>query len=85
MRVVATKAITFLWGCFILLGLAGSAQAADSNVTGIWWSPRKDAKIELYFDNNNALTGRLIAMPTKTAQDTDVKNPETRLRSRRVL
>lgn len=82
MRVTAT---TFLWGLCLLLGLTGFAQAADSNVAGIWWSPRKDAKIEFYFDNNNALTGRLIAMPTRTAQDTDVKNPETRLRTRRVL
>ena len=80
-------ATAFLWGLCFLIGLAGTAQAADSNstVAGIWWSPRKDAKIEMYFDNNGALNGRLIAMPTRTAQDTDVKNPEARLRPRRVL
>lgn len=85
MRVTTVTAAAFLWGCSLLFGLTGMAQAADSTVAGIWWSPRKDAKIELYFDSNGALTGRLIAMPTRTAQDVDVKNPESRLRTRRVL
>lgn len=79
------RVATFSWGMLLLLGLTGVAQAADADISGIWWSPRRDAKMELYIEPNGSLAGRLIAMPPRTAQDTDVKNPDTRLRQRKVL
>jgi uncharacterized protein (DUF2147 family) len=54
-------------------------------VTGVWLSPRKDAKIELYLDSSGVLAGRLIAMPNKTALDFDTKNPDASLRRRPLL
>lgn len=54
-------------------------------IPGIWWTPEKDGKLEFFLDSTGALAGRLIAKPTKGAADLDSRNPEARLRSRRVL
>ncbi|MBP9714242.1 MAG: DUF2147 domain-containing protein [Sterolibacterium sp.] len=77
------------WRCLILLlglglNLPGLAHA-EAEVSGIWWSPNKDAKIEMTIDGNGLLSGRLIAMPSRTAADADVKNPAAELKSRRLL
>lgn len=75
-----------LMGLLFLAAMAGDAAAhADSEVVGIWWSQQKDAKIELFIDAGGSLAGRLIAMPTKSASDVDVKNPEVAQRRRPLL
>ncbi len=70
-------------GCWLAFPVWAAGAAGD--IAGVWWSPRKDAKIEMSVDTRGVLTGRLIAMPEKTAGNTDVRNPDTGLRSRSLL
>lgn len=78
------NALVIVAGLLWLLALPACA-GVDSDVVGIWWSPQKDAKIELFVDGAGNLAGRLIAMPAKSAADVDVKNPDAGLRRRRLL
>ena len=71
----------------LLLGAAVPACAAEAegDILGFWWSPQKDAKIELFLDASGSLAGRLIALPQKSANDVDTQNPDAALRGRRLL
>jgi uncharacterized protein (DUF2147 family) len=69
---------------FLLITASGFAQAkqpsADS-VTGLYWSPKKDAKIEVYKKAGKYFGKSVwVALPKK-----DVKNPDKNLRTREVL
>jgi uncharacterized protein (DUF2147 family) len=56
-------------------------QVAPDGITGVFWSPKKDAKIEIYLKGQQYF-GKFVwlASPRK-----DFKNPEKTLQSREVL
>lgn len=62
-------------------GFAQNRQASPNEITGIYWSPKKDAKIEIY-KKGDYYFGRSIwlASPGK-----DSKNPNESLKNRDVL
>lgn len=65
----------------LLLG-TGSAWAVD--VTGVWWSPHHDAKLEIRH-KEGTLHGRLIALLPKDADLNDIENPDPVQRERPLL
>ncbi len=69
---------------FLLCSLLSPAQAGD-DISGVWWSPRKDAKLEMKIDTQGRLSGRLIAIPEKDASQLDSKNPDPVMRNRSLL
>ncbi|MCW3088092.1 MAG: peptide protein [Sediminibacterium sp.] len=73
---IALKAMLLLW----LLSFSQSIDGTGDQVTGLYWSPRKDAKIEIY-KRGDKFFGRSVwvANPRK-----DTENPVTKLRSRDV-
>ncbi|HTD97789.1 MAG TPA: DUF2147 domain-containing protein [Mucilaginibacter sp.] len=80
------KLITYVLSCLILCSLSsnGFAQANQKQadqITGLYWSPKKDAKIEIYKKGEHYF-GRSIwvANPRK-----DNKNPNEALKTREVL
>ena len=80
------KLITYVLYCLILCSLSSSGFAQTSQkqadqITGLYWSPKKDAKIEIYKKGDHYF-GRSIwvANPRK-----DNKNPNGALKSREVL
>lgn len=61
------------------------AAYASEEAAGIWWSPDKDAKLEMKVDAQGRLSGRLIAIPEKDSGNVDSKNPDPALRNRPLL
>ncbi|WP_298152168.1 DUF2147 domain-containing protein [Flavobacterium sp.] len=79
-----SKLFTFLTWTLILAVDSMTAQniaAVSDKVVGVYWSPKKDAKISIY-KKGNVYFGKSIwvANPRK-----DTKNPEQRLQSRELL
>ena len=79
------KIITYLLSILILCYLSSRASAQNQKpadqITGLYWSPKKDAKIEIYKKGEHYF-GRSIwvANPRK-----DNKNPNENLKTREVL
>lgn len=80
------KKITFLL-LLMLLTLKLSAQNKDA-IVGIWFTPKHDAKIEMY-KKGDAYFGKLAWFKEQTDANgkpkLDVKNPDASLRSRTLL
>jgi uncharacterized protein (DUF2147 family) len=75
---------TFAAGLFLALSTA-PVFADTPTVTGIWWTPRHNGKIEIFIDSNATANGRLIAIEPKHAGELDKENPDTSLRAQPVL
>jgi len=79
-----SKLFTFFTWTLILVVDSMTAQniaVVSDKVVGVYWSPKKDAKISIY-KKGNAYYGKSIwvANPRK-----DAKNPDQRLQSRELL
>ncbi len=62
-------------------GMAQNRQVSPNDITGLYWSPKKDAKIEIYKKGEQYFgKSAWVATPGK-----DSKNPKAFLRSREVL
>ena len=68
---------------YLLAVVTGFAQSnnSSSSINGIYWSPKKDAKIEIY-EKGGHYFGRTIWMATPGK---DKKNPTASLRQRALL
>jgi len=66
---------------FLLVALDGNAQEKGGNIAGLYWSPKKDAKIEIY-KKAGKYYGKSIWMASPKK---DVKNPDKTLQTRDVL
>jgi uncharacterized protein (DUF2147 family) len=75
----------FLFSIVILLlsahGFAQTKQFSPDEIIGLYWSPKKDAKIEIYLKGNHYF-GKSIWVATSGK---DTKNPNESLRNRGVL
>ena len=58
----------------------GAAVAADPTIVGVWWSPKKDAKIEIT-EKDGVYSGQIIAGVNRL----DDKNPNKALRGRQLV
>ncbi len=56
---------------------------ADS-ILGVWWSPKKDAHIEIT-KTDNRYNGRIIWSLPEKAEDLDTKNPDPKLRNEKLM
>lgn len=65
----------------LLLINPGFAQTGSDKIAGLYWSPKKDAKIEMYKKGNHYF-GKTVwaAIPKK-----DIENPDKHLRQRDLL
>jgi len=81
------------WFCFFFL--AGTLQATAQefkadDITGIWLTKDKKAKVEIYKEPNNTYSGKIVwlkePIDTTTGKPkVDKENPEEELRSRPLL
>lgn len=71
--------------CVVSLGLANVSAAWAQEIAGIWWTPGHDGKVEVLIDPTEGLIGRVFAVGPKGAGDLDSRNPDPKLRQRRVL
>ena len=74
-------AILLLLAALFSQGFTSSKQNLPGDIVGLYWSPKKDAKSEIY-KRGNQYFGRSVwvAKPRK-----DVKNPKQSLKNRDVL
>jgi uncharacterized protein (DUF2147 family) len=76
--------ISLLSFALLLLSSTGISQTktiSANDITGLYWSPKKDAKIEIYQKGDRYFGKSVwIAKPRK-----DTKNPKEALKSREVL
>ena len=77
------KKYLFLLIIYLLAVLSGFAQSNNlsNSINGIYWSPKKDAKIEIY-EKAGHYFGKTIWM---AAAGKDKKNPAASLRQRELL
>jgi uncharacterized protein (DUF2147 family) len=72
----------------IILSLFSSlalAQNVDPDrVLGIWWSPKKDAHIEIT-KTDDRYNGRIIWSLPENAENLDTKNPDPKLRNEKIM
>ena len=66
-RLLGSAVAAAVWWCFG--GVA--AMAADPTIVGVWWSPKKDAKIEIT-EKDGIYSGQIIAGINRL----DDKNPK---------
>ena len=72
----------FLAGLFFS---AGSLFALSSDaVLGTWWSQDKDARFEIY-KCGSKFCAKVNWMPEKDVNKTDEKNPDPKLKSRKIM
>jgi uncharacterized protein (DUF2147 family) len=73
--------IAFFSLIFLFLSITSLAQTAPEKIKGLYWSPEKDAKIEIY-KNGNHYFGKTVwaAIARK-----DVNNPNKELTQRNLL
>jgi uncharacterized protein (DUF2147 family) len=83
-----TLKVPIAW-LLILLSFASAAYSSSGPVvkeddpTGIWWSPKKDAKIEMS-RREGLYYGRIIWVIPDKAEKRDEKNPDPDLRGRKI-
>jgi uncharacterized protein (DUF2147 family) len=65
----------------LLVATGGNAQEKAGNIEGLYWSPKKDAKIEIY-KKAGKYYGKSVWVAVAKK---DVKNPDKTLRPREVL
>lgn len=79
--------------CFLLAMLFQStrsfSQTTGDELIGNWWNQEKEAQIEIY-KNGNTYSGKIVWLKEPTDLTTgkpklDLKNPDTKLRSRPVI
>lgn len=58
---------------------------ALADVVGVWWTPKRDGKIEITRDSSGVVAGRIIAGRPEDANKRDDNNPDDGLRRRRIL
>ena len=77
------KIISFCFTLTMLLSVsfAKSDAGAADKIIGVYWSPKKDAKIEIY-KKGDRYFGKSIWTENKTK---DLKNPDPSLRKREIL
>lgn len=78
---IATTFLSIGLLLFFISGLAQTSQPSADKIIGVYWSPKKDAKIEMY-KKGDRYFGRSIwaANPKK-----DANNPDDKLKSRSLL
>lgn len=69
----------------LLLGSLSANFASAQEIPGIWWTPKKDGKLEFFLEPSGNLSARIIAILPKSVGELDSRNPDPQLRSRRVL
>jgi uncharacterized protein (DUF2147 family) len=66
---------------FFTLALAQSSENTADKIIGVYWSPKKDAKVEIY-KKDGKYFGKTIWLSTSSK---DSKNPNPSLRERNLL
>ncbi len=64
-----------------MLSFANSNQELADRIIGVYWSPKKDAKIEIYKKNNEYFGKTIWALEKRK----DSKNPDASLKERSLL
>jgi uncharacterized protein (DUF2147 family) len=59
--------------------------SAVADVVGVWWTPKRDGKIEITRDFSGIVSGRIIAGRAEDANKRDEKNPDEGMRRKRIL
>lgn len=73
--------IALVLSSFLFQAFTVAKTVAPNEIIGLYWSPKKDAKIEIY-QKGNQYFGKSVWVVT---QRKDIKNPKESLRSRDVL
>lgn len=68
----------------LLAGLATNIANAQE-IPGVWWTPKKDGKLEFFLEPSGNLAARIVAILPKSVGELDGRNPDPQLRSRRIL
>jgi uncharacterized protein (DUF2147 family) len=75
-----TKLLLFVFA-FLSVANQGYAQTGSDKILGVYWSPKKDAKIEIYKKGDRYFGKSIwVATPKK-----DIENPDKHLRQRDLL
>ena len=73
--------LTLALSMLFTLAVAQSNQTIADNIIGIYWAPKKDAKIEIYKKGNKYFGKSIWLLIVKK----DLNNPNTSLRERELL
>src|SRR5690349_13062248 len=72
--------LIFIIALISLFGFSPVSNVNPNDITGIYWSPKKDGKIELY-KKGNKYYGKTIWGKNRK----DTKNPDPKLRDREII
>ena len=72
-------------GALLLLASLTMSAAQAQEIPGVWWTPKKDGKLEFFLEPSGNLAARIVAILPKSVGELDVRNPDPQLRSRRIL
>ncbi|TCJ12202.1 DUF2147 domain-containing protein [Flaviaesturariibacter flavus] len=73
--------LTIVLFVFAVNAFAQDGQAAPDKILGLYWSPKKDAKIEMYKKGDRYFGRTVWALHPRK----DTENPDVRLRSRALV
>ncbi len=63
---------------------ANSEGLTGKEITGLWWTPKKDAKLEIS-DLQGTFSGKLVWIIEKDAEKLDIHNPDESKRNQKVM
>jgi uncharacterized protein (DUF2147 family) len=72
------------WILVLLICFNAFGKVSKEDILGIWWSPKKDGRIEVY-EENGKYHGKLIWTLPEFEGNKDIKNPDEKKRERPVL
>lgn len=72
------KSVFILFFCFTIQTFA------SPSIVGLWWSPKKDSKIEI-FERENLIFGKIVWLSPDMPNTVDARNPLPELERRPIL
>lgn len=72
------------WVLILLICFNAFGKVSKEDILGIWWSPKKDGRIEVY-EEKGKYHGKLIWTLPEFEGNKDIKNPDMKKRERPVL
>ena len=80
MMLIRAAALTFL--AILTISSSAFASGGDS-ILGVWWTPTKDGKFEIYRSEDNRYFGKILG--GDGPEQFDTKNPDPDLQSRSLI
>ena len=80
-QITKTSLFSIAMLLFFVSGFTQTGKSVSDKIIGVYWSPKKDAKIEMYKKGNRYFGRTIWALNPRK----DTQNPDSKLRNRELL